>query len=344
MRIVICFTAGVFYFILSVLSYQAIAGASQIIIGANSADVGTIIIISPKTTDSSSSLGSALLNTIAGITDASAENPYLIKLGPGTYDVGTTGVTMKQWVSVEGSGEKATKITGSVSSAAFPPTAGTITGASNMEIRFLSVENSGTGAFTAAILNSQASPSLIHVTATASGGTTQNYGIFNYDNSSPRMIFVTAQATGGENSTGVYLCLSPAIMSHIKATGMDATNNYGIMNSSSSFTLEDSTVEASGGTYAYGIVNISSSPLIRKTTISGTGGTYSFGLYTYISGTIKINDSSINGTTNSINNGSGVTTRVGNSQLEGGATFNQGTLTCAGVYDENYTFSQNTCP
>ncbi len=65
MRIAKCCVAGVVHFILSALSYQATADASQLIIGGKSADIGTIIIISPKSTDTSLRLRSSLLNTIS---------------------------------------------------------------------------------------------------------------------------------------------------------------------------------------------------------------------------------------------------------------------------------------
>jgi hypothetical protein len=45
-------------------------------------------------------------------------------------------------------------------------------------------------------------------------------------------------------------------------------------------------------------------------------------------------------------NDTGFTTRVGASLLDGGAVYNPGggTLTCAGMYDENYVFCASTCP
>ena len=42
------------------------------------------------------------------ITDASAENPYLIKLEPGIYDCGTGAIATKPFVDLEGSGETST--------------------------------------------------------------------------------------------------------------------------------------------------------------------------------------------------------------------------------------------
>jgi len=38
-----------------------------------------------------------------------------------------------------------------------------------------------------------------------------------------------------------------------------------------------------------------------------------------------------------------VTTFVGNSQLDGGAISNSGTLTCVGVYDTNYVALGTNC-
>ena len=58
---------------------------------------------------------------------------------------------MKPYVDIEGSGELTTKITftGSASS-----TTGTLVGANNAELRFLTVENTGGDAYAIAIYNS----------------------------------------------------------------------------------------------------------------------------------------------------------------------------------------------
>jgi len=67
----------------------------------------------------------------------SATNPCLLKIMPGVYDIGTTSLQMKQYVDLEGSGEKVTKIDGSVFDN------GVIIGASNSEIRSLTVRSTG---------------------------------------------------------------------------------------------------------------------------------------------------------------------------------------------------------
>ena len=279
---------------ISVTFLMTPAQGSSIVIGGTWTDIGTITFVSPKPGDTPAMAGTALLNTINGITDNSATNPYLIKLGPGIYDIGTSSLQMKQYVDIEGSGENTTKITGSVTYSFFPPANGTINGASNAELRFLTVENTGVGGFTVALFNSSASPSILHVTARALGGTQDNYGVYN-TSSSPVMTNVTADGLGGAAS--------------------------------------------------HGIRNVSSSPVMTNVTASGSGGgLMNWGVYSSSSGTVKIAHSVIKGTSGTIGNETGVTTWVANTQLDGGPVYNSGTLTCAGVYDENYTFYASTCP
>jgi hypothetical protein len=265
--------------------------SASIVIGGDYTDIGTIVIVSPKPGDTPLSNGTALLNNLAGI-DVDANNPYLIKLGPGIYDLETTGLQMKEYVSIEGSGEMATKITSAVNSVS----SATVMGADNAELRFLTVENTGVGVGNRiAILNSSVSPSLTHMTVTAFGGTNSNFGVRNLSSSSPKMTNVTATASGG-------------------------TNNYAVFNNASAPTMTNSTVTASGGTNNYGVFNSSSS-------------------------TVKINHSIIKGTTNTIYNNSPAITRIANTQLDGGAAYNQagGTLTCVGAYDENYAALNASC-
>ena len=102
----------------------------------------------------------AALNSI---TTASDTNRYLIKVAPGVY---TEQVTMKEFVDIEGAGELTTKITFTGSAGI---DAGTLVGADNTELRFLTVENTGGAAFAIAIYNNSAAR-LTHVSANASGG------------------------------------------------------------------------------------------------------------------------------------------------------------------------------
>ena len=156
---------GVAAWISLLLMITTTYGAS-IVIGGNYTDIGTIVIVSPKPGDTPQTNGTALLNNLAGIT-ADANNPYLIKLGPGIYDIGTNSLQMKEYVDVEGSGENTTIITGHIGI----DSSGVVQGANNAEIRFLTVQNTGGGTYAVAIYNDSASPKITNVTASASGGT-----------------------------------------------------------------------------------------------------------------------------------------------------------------------------
>ena len=338
---------------------------------------------------------------LASILDASASNHYLVYVAPGVY---TESVTMKQYVDIEGAGELTTKITYTGSAS---PYTGTVVGASSAELRFLTVENTGGGAFYAsAIFNFGASPRLTHVTASASGGT-YNYGVNNSSSSSPAMTNVTANASGGTNSYGVFNTSSSPAMTNVSASASGgSSDNYGVYNySSSSPTMTNVTASASGGAYnsgvynnyssspamtnvsasastsggafgySYGVYNSSSSPTMTNVTASASGGMYdscygvynnmssptinnsvirtsggcgNIGIYNIASGggpyIVLVNNSQVSGSGYTIYNDAEFTTRVGASQLSGGAVFvGGGTFTCIGVYDGNYLALNATC-
>lgn len=276
------------------------------------------------------------------ITDASPTNHYLIFVAPGTY---TETVTMKPYVDIEGSGELTTKITHAGSATT---TTGTVIGASNAELRFLTVENTG-GTDAVALYNNGASPRLTHISAIASGASAINYGV-NNQSSSPSLTNVTVTASGGTDAYAVNNQSSSPMMTNVTADGSGASNySIGIYNASSSLTMTNTSVSASGGSSTgYAIYNYASFMTIQSSIIKGSGSAVNIGISNLASGgvyTVTINSSQISGGTYTIFNNPNFTTRVGASLLSGGTVTNTtGTLSCAGVYDENYVFSANTCP
>lgn len=251
------------------------------------------VVVSPVGTPQQN--GTAFKNALSGITGASESNPYLLRIEPGVYDLGTNAVQMKQWVDIEGSGEGVTTLTATSNVSSLT---GTLKGASNSELRFLTVENVGATADSqvVAIYNDNASPRLTHVTVSSSGSNSFNFGVTN-DGSSPVMTNVTVTASGGPGSRN------------------EAVSNQ-----------EDS------------------SPVIRDSTLEASGGDNGTALRSVLGGTVRVDNSRLIASDYTIQNYNGTTTLVGASQLEGGPTDTDGTLTCAGVYDENYAFSPDTCP
>ena len=155
------------------------------------------------------------------IVDASAGNPYLVRVGPGVY---SERVTMKPFVDIEGAGESATRIT----AAGGAITVATVTGASNAELRFLTVENTGSGQYAQAIFLSNASPKITNVTLLASGST-YGYGVGIYASSAPTLTNVTANIAGpGYNSVIYNSDSTPVIQgSTLRASG-GSVGNYAI--------------------------------------------------------------------------------------------------------------------
>jgi hypothetical protein len=199
---------------------------------------------------------SSVQAALDSIGDASASNPYVVRVAPGIY---TERVTMKQYVDIEGSGQEVTTIRGT-GGATIPSADGssaTITGTNHSELRFLTVESiPESDYFAVGIYNNGASPRLTHVTVSASGGL-YSYGVFNYE-SSPEMTDVDVRA-------------EPEWAAALNA-------GYGVANfSNSSPRMTDLTITAdcstgSGGV-SYGVYNDASSPTMTGLTITATAST-----------------------------------------------------------------------
>ncbi len=229
------------------------------------------VVVVAKSGGDYSTIGAAL----AAIS-ASASDRYLVWVAPGTY---TESVTMEPYVDIQGAGELATKIAsgGSVSTAG-----GTVLGADNAELRFLTVENTGGNSFAIAVKNSSAAPRLTHVSCVASGGTTASYGVFD-DSGSPVMTHVTISASGGATAFGVYNSgASAPALTDVTIDASDGASNYGIRSEgSSSPTLRDVTVTASGGTGSNWAVRNDSPATMRDVvaTAAGEAGSVNYGVY-----------------------------------------------------------------
>ncbi|MDG1786391.1 MAG: hypothetical protein P8H61_10750, partial [Ilumatobacter sp.] len=249
---------------------------------------------------------------LASIEDATATKPYVIKIAPGTYTE-NSNVAMKNYVDVEGSGQDVTTIKCACSNVSPDASSAVISaGAINAEIRHLTINNTsgggsfGNGLFTESVTDG--SFSMLHVTATATGGSDHNSGVLNYSSSSPTMNNVTAIAEAA-----------------------DGKRNYGVYNISSSPTMNNVTATATGTSYSYGVYNTGSSPTMNNVTATATGGTGSYGVYNEDS-TVKIRNSSLTGTF-SIQTDGQQTAYLAHTTLDGTV----GPVTeCFGVYNASF--------
>ena len=225
-----------------------------------------------------------LLSTaLASITDASASNPYVVRIAPGEYTE-TATVALKTYVAVEGSGQGFTTITCECASDSYDASSATVSAGNIVaEIRHLTINNTGGDSVSIGVGTEDVvdgSVSMLHVTATGTGGTNNNYGVRN-ESSSPSMTDVTATGTGGTISYGVYNYSSSPSMTNVTATATGGTNNRGVANnSSSSPSVRSSSIAGDD----YSIYNsVTSSAQVADTMLDGTvtagGGLTCVGAY-----------------------------------------------------------------
>lgn len=233
------------------------------------------IIVSPVATATQN--GTALLAAMTTISSASPSvtNPWLLKLEPGQYDLGSSALTLLPYVDLEGSGEGTTLISSTVGASGL--NTATLVLASHSQARFLSVANSGTHNYQLAIFTPASAPnaSVVQLTATASGGSFTNAGLYNLS-SGITLQNSTLTGSGGAASTAGLLNDGTAIVNNSTLTGLGAGSsiNAGILNGGTS-SVQNSTLTASGGSLTGGFVNSGggSSATIHNSTLTGTGGT-----------------------------------------------------------------------
>lgn len=286
--------------------------------------------------------GRQLIQAVAGITDASAANPYLVKIEPGIYDLDASSLPMRPYVDIEGSGEGVTTITSALGTGL-----GTVIGANNSELRYLTIKNTGEpNQQVVGIFTETTSPSLSHVTVIASGGS-ENYAIHT-SNGTPALSYVTASASGGGQSFGLanFNSVMSVINSSLSASDAAGFNAGFLTTAGGSNRITSSTITASGGAIAIGVRAYNGTHTLANTTVSASGAGETTGVYIgqkSSTPTMNILQSRISGGTHSIFSIGGPL-KVGASQLTGPAgTFDIGTMICANSFNGAYQPLNQAC-
>lgn len=301
------------------------------------------IIVSPTPGDDLAS-GASLQAAVAAVTAPSATNRWLIRLEPGTYDLGTGGgvLYMKPFADIEGSGEGVTTI---IKSGDGYLNEGTVRIADNSELRRLSVVNRGGNAYAVGVnFQGTVNSRLSHVTVDVFGGTTASYGIY-----------IATGAALIDNCTVRGGASTPSVIGIIPAAGSDvviracniivaatAGDSTGIHNSNSAVRVLDTYSEArasgtSRGLYVEGQGNGPNTvdTFIRNSELRATVGTEQYGIEPAGGGTAQIYHSVLAGGTAGMRNRmstyqTGITTvRATGSTFEGAT----GIITTAGGYE-----------
>ena len=224
-------------------------------------------VVSPIPANPVSS-GSRLLRALAGITGASATDPYLIKIEPGLYDLDGRSLVMRPFIDIEGSGEGVTIVQSTVNAV------GTVQGADHAELRRLTVVNQ-TAVNGIALANAAAGFSASHVTCLALGGSSSSTALVNSATGGGTFLDMTLRAEG-RSATGA--SLRGGLLSRSRAFASGDEFAYGVFNAASAGEIVDVTAEAVGDSYATAVRNEAGGPLLRNVRASGHGADISEGI------------------------------------------------------------------
>ncbi len=329
---------------------------------------------SPNSTGS----GTALLAAVASIPSSgndapSASNPWLLKVGPGNYDLGTGALQLPAHVALEGASQDATVITAAGYSAAG---VGTLTLGGFNDVSALSVDNSGNSTYDIAIYVNGSGNRFTHVGAYAQSPSNVSgtaIGVYAATSSSVAMGDVDVTATNTYSTYGIESVGGAVAMSHatISVSGANASgSSFGVHVSSSGASLSvsaGSSISASGGFQPVAIhvdgtaatvneirdslLNAPDSNTIGAVDINGAVAVLQNddisssknAINTASSASVEINNCRVKGGTTWIANGSTATTKAGASLLSG-TTSNSGTLVCGANYSASYVSLGNLCP
>ena len=313
------------------------------------------------------------------IADNSETNPYLIKVAPGIYD---DIFQMKEYVDIEGSGEKTTVITSAAGSV-------TVTAASNCQLRLLTVSAVNSGSNTTAIAASDVLGfKVLHVTVSVYGsGSEAVTGIDNVrsevflENVVVRTVNTANASTAiSTSNTGSVTWVNNCIISAVSNGNNNRSTAVGVAGSGgSSVMVNNAYITVSAYEYARGIYlafgsthghYISDSRIESSNNVSGTAG-YGIDLYeasALISNTFSIGSScglvaaGSSSNMNYIDNcqlfgqyvygayvDQSATLYMGSTKVWGGmgnvASATGGTAKCTSCHDDSYISAGiNTCP
>lgn len=283
--------------------------------------------------------GVHLVNALNSITGATVDSPWLIKIEPGIYDIGLSSLAMKPYVDVEGSGEGITTIIGHGAT--------TVQGASNSELRFLTIANTGVGATdVAALLVDGIEQRGSHLTVIGSMDDTDSYdlnailirngGVGDFDN-------LVVQVAGG------YTCSGISLMSGGSLELRDAEITIAPLSGTCNAVIGASTAGTSAGNISG--LTVQTSNVFHHAVVAGPGGMIklenshainsasdtAIAVMTVWSGSVDVHHSRIDGSV------AGAGVRLGATQINGTVLEVNPAPTCVACYDGNFDPLESNC-
>ncbi|HYO64489.1 MAG TPA: hypothetical protein VEU33_00295, partial [Archangium sp.] len=306
--------------------------------------------------------GENLRKALQSIVKVSAEEPWLLFVEPGVYDLGPQGLQLRPYIHVQGSGQQLT----TVRSRAPGPTVVT---ADHTELRSLTVEHLGGSGEAVALSNPSSLFRARDVVAVAREGSSLTVGLlstagagsggfehvqasavssrgdtmgFSCEGCSVKVSGSTFLAQGGARATGVSVRRGRVELWDSSASARGGSEALGLEAEGSRLVLVRAELSGSEGGVSVGLRLASSPASIRDSTLSGSGpsGLQARALEVLRSDStpqvVDVQRSTLSGTTQSLRSAEGYSIRIAASQLRGGKPDGNGIVSCNGCYDENF--------
>ena len=213
--------------------------------------------------------GARLLAALAGITDASAANPWLVRIEPGVYDLNGLSLAMKSYVDVEGSGTGVTTVRSTVEML------GTVQGADFAELRALTIWNEA-AARAIALRNQAVFFTARGVDCRARGGSELSAAV---SSSVAGGVFIDVNALAQDSPTVTGMASGGGLLTRVRASATGGGQfAYGLFNSASMGEVLDVVARAHGTQYATAIRNEGGAPVLRNVRAIGRGAVISEGI------------------------------------------------------------------
>jgi hypothetical protein len=283
-----------------------------------------------------------------------ATTPCLVKVLPGTYDIGDDFVLMQSNIDVEGSGANTTTVVG------HNPAYGVVRFYTvPSELRSIAVVHPGAVAYAQGIL-SGGGAKITDVTVRVTGGTIANYGVAGgglLDRVTVEVTGTTPAAGPGIDSAALTVPgAQTAVVTRSAFTvrGAASSRAFGVIATNGTVKMRDSTISATNpaaGGDAFGVwLNTSngygSSGYLTNVEIAVDGDEvygHETGIdcYSTTTSTLRVEGSQIQAATPLIACPVSGKTFLANTRLDGGPSYAAGALKCIGVYDATF---DPTCP
>ena len=262
--------------------------------------------------------GSDLIAAVGSITDSGPATPYLVQLGPGSYDLGQNTLELPADVELAGAGPGVTTVTASGDA--------TVNPGPGDEIHDVAIQAAGAGSRALSVTSNVA---VYDATISASGDSVTTVFVGGNASIQIRDSEVTASSTTAPAVTAIDVANSGTTT--LDGARISATTASGSGASTAVLSHGD------GGTVA-----------IRGSTVEagGPSGSNTVALATQRTAGITADASSISAGTASLQNNGGPTSaiRVGGSKVAGPVTTpGFGTIACVFSYSASYAPLSNTC-